>query len=133
MVITVAGLFVSAPAALAAGIIGFSYDTATTVIDDSNKARAVDANVLALTSADVAKEALKSAGKEKAKDLLSGKDLEAIEELEAKVARLHEKIALKQAIVRRNIESAQYCSPKPQYRQERGELGSKARMIGRSE
>jgi hypothetical protein len=101
MVLSVAGLFVSASAALVAGIIGFSYDTATTVIDDLNGARTVDADVLALVSRDTAKESGKSAGKEFSKTALAGKELEDIEKLQERVAHLHEKIALKQAMIRK--------------------------------
>ena len=99
MVLTVASLFVSGTAALLAGVIGFSYDTVTNVIDHRNNAGAIDADFMALVSKDVATESLKSAGREKAKDLLSGKDLEAIEKLEKNVAHLHEKVAIKRAMM----------------------------------
>ena len=100
MILSVAGLFVSASAALVAGIIGFSYSTATTVIDDLGGARTANADVLALVSRDVAKESGKSAGEDFAKAALAGKELEDIERLQERVAYLHEKIALKQAMIR---------------------------------
>jgi hypothetical protein len=91
MVITVTGLFVSAPAALAAGVIGFSYDTATDVIDHYRKSGRTDAHVVALVAEDFVKD--------KAKDILIGKELKDIEKLEQRVSHLHNKIAIKQAMI----------------------------------
>ena len=99
MVITVASLFVSGSAALLAGIIGFSYDTATNIIDRYNTPRTMDADVMALVARDVAVDSAESAFKEKAKDVLSGKDLTAIEQLEKNVSHLHEKVAIKRAMI----------------------------------
>jgi hypothetical protein len=130
-VITVAGLFVSASAALLAGIIGFAYDTATTVIDDHNGASAMDADCLALASTDVAKEAGKSALKEKAKDVVSGKDLEAVEKLEQKVAHLHEKIAMKQAMIHETSSQHNISRLTRSIGRDETELSRNVNMIGR--
>jgi hypothetical protein len=100
MILSVAGLFVSSSAALAAGIIGFSYDTATRVIDDLTKAKTIDADVVALASHDTAVESGSSAAKEYAKTVLAGKELGDVERLEKSVAHLKGNIALKQIMIR---------------------------------
>lgn len=99
IVLSVVSLFVTSAAALAAGIISFSYDTFTTFVDDLNKATVVNADILALASRDVAIESGKSLGKEVAKNKLAGKELEHIEELERQVRHLTQKIAIKQALI----------------------------------
>jgi hypothetical protein len=98
-VITVAGLFVSAPAALAAGAIGFGYDTVTHVIDNIGKSRNVDAEAVALVSQKMGKESGLAAVKETAKGKLSGAELEEVEKLEKSVQHLTEKIKVKQGMI----------------------------------
>jgi hypothetical protein len=96
IVITVTGLFVSAPAQLAAGVVGFSYDTATHVIDRYAKAGKMDAHLIAPVSTKIASE---DTPQEVAKCILAGKELKDIEKLEQTVKHLHKKIATKQAMI----------------------------------
>jgi hypothetical protein len=154
MIITVASLFVSAaPVALVggvgvrgtllAGILGFSYDTVTTVIYDHHEASATDADVVALVSPDIARRLPKgrgtdvavhsviSAGKETAKDFLSGKDLEAIEKLEEKVAHLHAKIAVKQAMIHETSSQHNIARLTRSIGKNEGEVSSSLKTIGR--
>jgi len=98
-IITVAGLFVSAPAALAAGAIGFGYDTVTHVIDNVGKSREVDASAVALVSQKTGQESGVAAIKEAAKGKLSGAELEEVEKLEKSVQHLTEKIKVKQGMI----------------------------------
>jgi len=98
--LSVAGLFVTSATTLAAGVIGFSYDTATKVIDHLGEASTVNADVLALISRDVAADSSASAGKELAQTVLAGKELHDIEKLRKSVSHLHEKIAVKETMIR---------------------------------
>lgn len=98
-VITVAGLFVSAPAALAAGAIGFGYDTVTHVIDNVGKSRKMDAAAVALVSQKTGEDSGVAAIKEAAKGKLGGAELEEVERLEKSVQHLTEKIKVKQDMI----------------------------------
>jgi hypothetical protein len=99
--LTVMGLFVGATGALAAGLIGFAYDTATGAIDDvRDKGKGhVNADVVAIVSADTAKSAAKDAFKEWLHGKFAGKELEEIEKLEEKAAYLEEKIGVKLRLI----------------------------------
>jgi hypothetical protein len=131
MVVTVAGLFVPASAALLAGIIGFCYDRATDIIDDYNKARLVDADLLALMAADVGKSSVTEAFKKKSEEILAGEDLEAIETLEKKVAHLHEKIAVKEAMIAKTSSLHNIGRLSRSIGKNEAEIGRHARAIGR--
>jgi len=97
--LTVMGLFVGAAGALAAGIIGFSYDTMTDVIDGYREKGRVDADVVALVSEDTAKNTGVAIAKEVAKGKLAGQELENVEKLEEAVRDLKGKIAVKKAMI----------------------------------
>jgi hypothetical protein len=98
-VLTVAGLFVSAPAALAAGIIGFGYDTVTHVIDNLGKSERADASAVALVSQKMAEESGVAVAKEAAKGKLSGAELEEVKKLEKSIEHLAEKIKVKKTMI----------------------------------
>jgi hypothetical protein len=97
--LTVMGLFVGAAGALAAGIIGFSYDTVTDGIDKYREHGKVDADLVALVSEDTSKSTGVAMAKEIGKGKLAGKELEDVEKLEKTVQELQGKIAIKQAMI----------------------------------
>jgi hypothetical protein len=131
IIISVAGIFVSSAAALAAGIIGFSYDTATNVIDSLNKASTVNADALALVSTDLARESGKAAAKEEAKAILAGKELRDIEKLEQKVAHLHQKISIKQAMIENTTSRRNLSRLSRSLGKNRASLNTELKTIGR--
>ncbi len=99
--LTVMGLFVGAAGALAAGIIGFSYDTVTDALDNYREhgKGSVDADVVALVSEDTAKNTGIAMTKEIGKGKLAGKEIEQIEKLEKDVEYLEGKITVKQGMI----------------------------------
>ncbi|MGA3125808.1 MAG: hypothetical protein ABSD13_03760 [Candidatus Korobacteraceae bacterium] len=98
-VLTVSALFVSAPAELTAGVIGFGYDTVTDVIDKVGEAQKKDAALVALVAGQTGIKSGLGAAQQKLQGKLAGAELKEVEKLEKSVEHLAGKIEVKQQMI----------------------------------